>query len=169
MTEQTHYQILGVKENATQEEIKSAYRKMILILHPDKKVIHEEDKLSGTSSNTIRTDEKEFTRIQLAWECLRDQRMRYKYDDDLQRKREKQNQIYIKATPVHLNEMHREEVDCENDLGCIEIQNVFSYKCRCGDTFEIFEDEISKDSHSVFECQSCTLAIKICHDDSNLE
>jgi diphthamide biosynthesis protein 4 len=166
MTEQTHYEILRVKENATLEEIKAAYRKMVLILHPDKKAtITSKDSVS-ISSNAARADEKEFTHIQLAWECLRDEGMRSKYDDDLQRKRQKRSLMYNKATLVHLHEMHREEVDCENDIGHIETQYMFSYKCRCGDTFEIFEDEICKDSQTVFECKSCTLAITICHEDA---
>jgi diphthamide biosynthesis protein 4 len=166
MTDQTHYEILGVKENATLEEIKSAYRKMVLILHPDKKVSRKDKNLLGTPNTTQITDEENFNLIQLAWECLRDEQLRYNYNDELQRKREKQNLIYNKATLVHLHEMHREEVDCENDLGYIETQYIFSYKCRCGDTFEIFEDEISADGNSVFECQSCTLAINICRDDT---
>jgi DnaJ-class molecular chaperone len=146
MTEQTHYEILRVKENATLEEIKAAYRKMVLILHPDKKAGRSKDIVS-ISANAAQADENEFTHIQLAWECLRDDGMRSKYDDDLQRKRQKRNLMYNKATLVHLHEMHREEVDCENDIGH-------------------FEDEICKDGQTVFECKSCTLAISICHEEA---
>jgi curved DNA-binding protein CbpA len=57
------YDILGVSKDATPEEIKTAYRNLAKIHHPDK----------GGS-------EKEFNRIQTAYDVLSDGKRRAKYD-----------------------------------------------------------------------------------------
>lgn len=56
--------MLGVERNATEDEIKKAYRKLILIHHPDKH--------GG--------DQSIFILIQLAYETLKDPDLRNIYD-----------------------------------------------------------------------------------------
>lgn len=61
-----YYSILGVSKNATQKEIKSAYRKLALKWHPDR------NKEEGA--------EKKFKEINQAYEVLSDEKMRQMYD-----------------------------------------------------------------------------------------
>lgn len=60
---ENYYQILGVQENATQDEIRKEYRKLALKHHPDK----------GGS-------EEEFKKISEAYETLSDENKRKEYD-----------------------------------------------------------------------------------------
>jgi len=62
-----YYQILGVAKNATQEEIKKAYRKLAVTYHPDK---NQGDKDA----------EKKFQEISGAYEVLSDEKKRETYD-----------------------------------------------------------------------------------------
>ena len=61
-----YYKILGISRNATEEDVKKAYRKMALRFHPDK------NKSAGA--------EEKFKEIAEAYEVLSDKRKRDVYD-----------------------------------------------------------------------------------------
>lgn len=63
-----HYQVLGVPENATYEEIRTAYRQMVLLHHPDRNL----DDTVGAHRKTVE--------INLAYEILTNVKHRSNYD-----------------------------------------------------------------------------------------
>ena len=67
--EDTYYNILGVDENASQDEIKKAYRSLSLKYHPDRNI-----------GNSELTDEK-FKKIGQAYEILSDNTKREEYNN----------------------------------------------------------------------------------------
>ena len=72
-----HYQRLGVAPTATPEEIRTAYRNLARVHHPDK---HE----GKTSTRMLEINE--------AWRVLSDPVLRYKYDADLRAHRNEVNE-----------------------------------------------------------------------------
>ena len=64
------YDILGVKQDATQDDIKKAYRKLAVKYHPDK-CFNDEDK---------KTNEEKFKQLQEAYSVLSDEGKRQMYD-----------------------------------------------------------------------------------------
>ena len=70
---ENYYDVLGVHKNATTSEIKKAYRKLALALHPDKIPLN-------TSQDDIDTAKARFLLIQHANEVLSDPTDRMQYD-----------------------------------------------------------------------------------------
>jgi molecular chaperone DnaJ len=69
MADSNHYETLKVHQNASQTEIKQAYRRLVKIFHPD--------------SNQDTADHEEIVRINAAYEVLGDTQNRLNYDRKL--------------------------------------------------------------------------------------
>jgi hypothetical protein len=70
--EESFYDLLGVERDASIEEIKKAYRKKSLSLHPDK--------LAQKGKVVTEEDQERFTRVKEAYETLSDEHKRETYD-----------------------------------------------------------------------------------------
>lgn len=73
MKEKNFYEILGVKETATEEEINSAFKKLAIKYHPDKMV--------GKPENEVKEAEEKFKQISEAYQTLSDPDKKAKYDN----------------------------------------------------------------------------------------
>ena len=67
-----YYEVLGVSKNATEQEIKSAYRKLAVRYHPDKQ--------AGKSDAEKKEAEEKFKECSEAYEVLSDKNKRANYD-----------------------------------------------------------------------------------------
>ena len=66
-----HYEVLGIKKTASQNEIREAYKKLVKKYHPD---LYQGDKTFA---------EKKTQSINAAYETLSDPELRKKYDDEI--------------------------------------------------------------------------------------
>ena len=67
-----YYSILGVSKDATDDEVKSAFRKLSMQYHPDRQV--------GKSESEKKAAEEKFKEISEAYDTLGDKDKRQKYD-----------------------------------------------------------------------------------------
>ncbi|BAY92175.1 MULTISPECIES: J domain-containing protein [unclassified Tolypothrix] len=77
MADSNHYEILKVSPNASQAEIKQAYRRLVKLFHPD--------------SNQKTADNEQIIRINAAYEVLGDRQTRLNYDEQLKNSAQKLN------------------------------------------------------------------------------
>ncbi len=70
--EESYYSLLGVEPDATNEQLKKAYKKKSLQMHPDK--------LAQKGLTVSPEDQARFTKMKEAYECLSDPRKRETYD-----------------------------------------------------------------------------------------
>ncbi len=83
MLSTSHYDVLQIKKNASNEEIKKSFRNLALKYHPDK--------------NKSADSKEKFLRIVEAYEILSDENSRKKYDMAYQNDKEQEN-IYTYST-----------------------------------------------------------------------
>ncbi len=81
MDSMTAYEVLGVSESATHEEIKKSYKKRVFETHPDKLP-------QGTPERVKKLAEEDFKDVCAAWEMVGNKEKRAKYDAYLGRIRE---------------------------------------------------------------------------------
>ena len=74
--ERSHYQVLGVSQTASLQEIRTAHRQLARVLHPDR--------LAGSSSAERSLAERRMREVNAAWTVLSDQERRRAYDRTLQ-------------------------------------------------------------------------------------
>ncbi|KAI4314004.1 hypothetical protein L6164_026947 [Bauhinia variegata] len=131
--QETHYDVLNVKEDSSYEEIRASYRSAIVNLHPDKLL-----KTSEASINDQAAGER-FIKVQKAWEILSNSSSRLAYDNELRGSRQD-----ILAADV-AEDIRIEDMTAEDAGEAFELL----YQCRCGDYFSIDSLELEKMGYSL--------------------
>ena len=135
------YEVLGVRDDASAEELRRAYQQLALQHHPDR----ARNGSAGTDSN------EEFQRIQTAWELIRDPTERRRYDAERRSKALYDASIVYRTDEVDLGEMDY----TEDDAG----EGVWKHACRCGETFVITEQQLCAGIDTI-SCRSCSLVLR---------
>ncbi|KAG1691990.1 hypothetical protein DVH05_025969 [Phytophthora capsici] len=157
MAAPSFYEVLDLDANCSAADVRRAYHQAARKYHPDKR---SNDVGLDSSDGSVLEDEKQFLRVQEAYETLRNEELRRRYDaklqqDDLVRKREEE--VVVVSDEVTLADMQREVLPGE---GGDEDEVLYSHQCRCGDVYEITADEL-QEGVDVVPCTGCSLHIRV--------
>ncbi|ETB58099.1 hypothetical protein YYC_04182 [Plasmodium yoelii 17X] len=126
---QCYYEILGVEKNATIDDIKKNYKKLILNYHPDKN--------SNCSEEELKKYTHIFRKIQESYECLIDQKRRKWYDIN-------RNKI-IKGKEENEEKEDDQNYSYSNYKVNINIWGYFNNNC-----FDGYDDNCEKSFYNVY-------------------
>jgi diphthamide biosynthesis protein 4 len=146
-TEDSHYDVLAIPPDASPDEVRRAYARRLLVVHPDKSAAAAPTAPAAPAALAL-------ARIQEAYAVLRDPTSRAAYDDSLRTRR-----LFDGAIDAY-DEVLRSEMEPSAD------GTQLTHPCRCGDVFT-FEDELSDDHRDgkygecVLECPSCSLHVRV--------
>ncbi|GAB2218314.1 hypothetical protein Droror1_Dr00001534 [Drosera rotundifolia] len=118
LSQETHYDVLHVKEDASYEVIRASYRSALVSFHPDK--LHNASKAPGSGDE----QKDKFYKVQKAWDVLSNSKTRALYDVELQSLR----YDTIGADDICLEDMVAEVSSEVCD---------FYHQCNCGDYFSV--------------------------------
>nr|CCC94336.1 unnamed protein product [Trypanosoma congolense IL3000] len=156
------YEILGVPQFASVADIRSAFKRLALITHPDKQVSYAPHTTPRAVSRCIHP----FHMVKEACELLLDPLRRARYD-------EQKNQMYVRSAGA-VGEIYDIQdfqlVDektvprTEGNEGDGVTVRIFELECRCGGLFQIFltgGGGGSCDIDLLCECDSCSLIVAV--------
>ncbi|KIM33886.1 hypothetical protein M408DRAFT_325459 [Serendipita vermifera MAFF 305830] len=137
------YRVLDIQRDASQEEIKQAYRRALLRHHPDKNRAAAEEVFPPKSVPAIDT-------VREAFRVLSTLSSRQKYDAALG------SQMALSQRP---------EVAAPRPANIVSLDDfeekeasIWAHPCRCGGVFVITEDLLEQDVHLI-GCDSCSEAL----------
>lgn len=129
--EESYYDILNCNENATYEELKTSYQKLVREHHPDK-----------CERPTIDT----YHQIDEAWKTLKDSNLRKEYNAKLINDR-------LSSQVMKYASLNTNELDYNSE------EDIYTYNCRCGGVYILNSDNIKEDC--TVSCNECSFYIDI--------
>lgn len=160
----SHYAILDMEErqhdpSLTQQDVKQAYKRALLLHHPDKERRTE----SHTAVRDARASQEAVSidAIAIAFKTLSDPSLRAEYDRELRLSQKKEgNSGQQKSYHTGLD-----TVDLD-DLAYHETTSTWTRACRCGQKagFVVSEEELEKHAdlgELVTGCRGCSLWLRV--------
>ncbi|CAI4044164.1 hypothetical protein N7582_003240 [Saccharomyces uvarum] len=154
----THYEILRIPSDATQEEIKKAYRDRLLNTHPDKLTKNTNNRVNSVTIN----------KIQDAYKILSNNQKRGEYDKTILENYKKQG---FHNCGDGLDEFSLDDFSFDDDklefrMNCPRCQFVNGFHFseslldECIDNINIIEQ--SRDGYQLLtQCSACSLWLKV--------
>ncbi|KAH8117793.1 DnaJ domain-containing protein [Phellopilus nigrolimitatus] len=145
---QTHYQILRISPSATQAEIKTAYHRVLLACHPDKRKVSQ--------CNTGLVEHFSVERIQEAYRTLADLESRSAYNTSLVNSEHTAGQSSSGPRPAQIISL--EEFTCVKEAE--DSQATWTTACRCGGMYVIREADMEIERHLI-ACERCSEVVYV--------
>ncbi|CCH58367.1 hypothetical protein TBLA_0A05740 [Henningerozyma blattae CBS 6284] len=164
----SHYEILGIDSDATESDIKRAYKEKLLAIHPDK--IKNNAKAKANTNENITGNENKspisVNHIQDAYKILVDSKSRQQYDKELEEQFKKMG-FFNNGDGVEEISLDEFEWNEKNEyrLNCP--------RCKQVDGFEFDEDALEEYGYQkrdsceylmMIQCNSCSLWIKVAYE-----
>jgi diphthamide biosynthesis protein 4 len=155
-----YYKILHLSQDAPQEDIKPAYRRVILALHPDKAKAKAKSKEGDTVVDVADVD---IALIKSAYRTLSDPVLRAEYDEELRNGLHQWGSsstswnTFSGDSPTN-GAPRPAEVISLDDFTVSTLQDggeVWTYSCRCGAEFRLTERDLEAGKHLV-ACEMCS-------------
>jgi len=155
--EPDHYAVLGVQPDAGHEDVKRAFHRAALRLHPDKTVAPAGGGPSGTEHQPAGASAAaKYLLVQEAWGVLGDAAARGAYD--------RRCALRALREDVHINEsVALGEMDAAHDVQGSG-QAGFTWPCRCGGSYALLEEDAARFGRGgevAVPCASCSLHIRV--------
>jgi len=155
-----HYSVLGLRAPQRAgtaypeaDTLKSAYRRALLLHHPDK--VTGQEVAQGPRDNP--KQHLTVDQIAQAYKTLADPVSRSRYDEDRLKK------ARLGTSNEFQQGIGLETIDLE-DLDYNTLSQNWSRKCRCGGTYSVSEhelEEVALEGEVIASCHGCSLCIKI--------
>jgi len=161
----THYDVLRLGRrdfgDLSKDDIKAAYRRALLIHHPDKAPNIDSKITLNIRPKDAPTPRYSIDEIIIAYETLSDSIKRAEYDRSLEQRGE-----YGWKRNGHNGTHHGVENYDLEDLTYDEVKGTWSKSCRCGDEqgYILTESDLEKESQHgeiYVGCRGCSLFIKV--------
>ena len=160
----THYEVLSIPNlsDVTKPLLKSAYRRALLINHPDKSRVQSADLIYDIEAK-VSPSRFSIDQITKAFNVLNDPKSRATYDQELRLRPEGVDEAERQAKQIFKTGFETVDLD---DLEFDEEKNEWYRSCRCGDErgFLVLESDLedaSEDGEIGVGCRGCSLWIRV--------